>query len=83
MANQARIDHGVLEAEVPPPEKKSFKFKLTIFMICLICIVVAVDAVIVAATLPAITVALSGSSLEALWVGTSYLLAHTVSTFLS
>ncbi|KFX86992.1 hypothetical protein V490_08662 [Pseudogymnoascus sp. VKM F-3557] len=78
MVNQARIDHGVLEAEVPPPEKKSFKFKVTIFMICLICIVVAMDAVIVAATLPAITVALSGSSLEAFWVGTSYLLAQTV-----
>ncbi|KFX94247.1 hypothetical protein O988_06403 [Pseudogymnoascus sp. VKM F-3808] len=52
MANQARIDHGVLEAEVPPAEKKSFKFKLTIFMIW--------------------------SSLEAFWVGTSYLLAQAV-----
>jgi predicted tellurium resistance membrane protein TerC len=60
-------------------EKKSFKFKLTVFMICLISVVVAMDSVIVASTLPAITVALKGTSLEAFWVGTSYLLAQTVS----
>jgi hypothetical protein len=60
--------------------KKSFKFKLSIFMICLTSVVVAMDAVIVAATLPAITVSLKGSSLKAFWVGTSYLLAQTVSS---
>lgn len=87
VATHTGSDHGVPEADgnrhdpVPPPVKKSFKFKLTIFMLCLVCIVVAMDAVIVAATLPAITVALSGSSLEAFWVGTSYLLAQTVSPF--
>jgi MFS family permease len=60
-------------------EKKSFKFKLTVFMVCLVSVVVAMDSVIVASTLPAITVALKGTSLEAFWVGTSYLLAQTVS----
>ena len=58
--------------------KKPFKFKVTIFMLCLISVVVAMDSVIVAATLPAITVSLKGNSLEAFWVGTSYLLAQTV-----
>lgn len=58
--------------------KKPFKFKLSVFMICLVSVVVAMDAVIVASTLPAITVSLKGSSLEAFWVGTSYLLAQTV-----
>jgi MFS family permease len=62
--------------------KKPFKFKVTIFMLCLISVVVAMDSVIVAATLPAITVSLKGTSLEAFWVGTSYLLAQTVSFFL-
>ena len=65
-----------VKAEVP---KKSFKFKVTVFMICLVSVVVAMDSVIVAATLPAIAVALKGTSLEAFWVGTSYLLAQTVS----
>jgi hypothetical protein len=59
--------------------KKSFKFKLTVFMLCMTSVVVAMDSVVVAATLPAITVALKGESLEAFWVGTSYLLSQTVS----
>ena len=62
-----------------PERKESLKFKLTVLMICTISVVVAMDAVIVAATLPAIAVALKGMSLEAFWVGTSYLLAQTVS----
>jgi hypothetical protein len=60
--------------------KKSFKFKLTIFMLCISSVVVSMDSVIVAASLPAITVALKGESLEAFWVGTSYLLSQIVST---
>jgi hypothetical protein len=61
-------------------EKKSFKFKVTIFMLCLVSVVVSMDSVIVAATLPAIIVALKSGSLEGFWVGTSYLLAQTVRT---
>jgi len=70
------------EPQDEPPveaEKKPFKFKLTVFMLCLMSVVVAMDSVIVAASLPAITVALKGSTLEAFWVGTSYLLAQTAS----
>ena len=59
-------------------EKKSFKFKVTIFMLCLVSVVVSMDSVIVAATLPAIIAALKSGSLEGFWVGTSYLLAQTV-----
>lgn len=59
--------------------KKPFKFKVTVFMLCLISVVVAMDSVIVAASLEAMTVSLRGTSLEAFWVGTSYLLAQTVS----
>jgi len=62
--------------------KKSFKFKVTVFTLCLISVVVAMDSVIVASTLPAITLALKGTSLKAFWVGTSYLLAQTVSILL-
>ncbi|KAL6831520.1 MFS general substrate transporter [Trichoderma sp. SZMC 28015] len=59
-------------------QKKSFKFKVTVFMLCLTSVSVAMDSVIVAATLAAITSSLKGNSLEAFWVGTSYLLAQTV-----
>ena len=59
--------------------KKSFKFKLTVFMLCLTSVAVAMDSVIVASSLAAITVDLKGESLEAFWVGTSYLLSQTVS----
>jgi hypothetical protein len=58
--------------------KKSVKFKITIFLLCFVSVVVAMDSVIVAAALPAITVSLKGQSLEAFWIGTSYLLAQTV-----
>ena len=60
------------------PEKKSTKFKLSVLMLSIVIFVVAMDSVIVAAALPAIATALHGSSLEAFWVGTSYLLAQTV-----
>ncbi|KAK4082698.1 uncharacterized protein Triagg1_1588 [Trichoderma aggressivum f. europaeum] len=59
-------------------QKKSFKFKVTVFMLCVTSVSVAMDSVIVAATLAAITSSLKGNSLEAFWVGTSYLLAQTV-----
>lgn len=66
-------------SSVPIPQaKKSFRFKMTVFMTCTISVVVAMDSVIVAAALPAITVSLDGTSLKAFWVGTSYLLAQTV-----
>lgn len=60
-------------------QKKSANFKITIFMLCFVSVVVAMDSVIVAAALPAITVSLKGNTLEAFWIGTSYLLAQTVS----
>ena len=59
-------------------QTKLFKFKVTIFMPCLISVVAAMDSVIVAASLPAMTVALKGNTVEAFWVGISYLLAQTV-----
>ena len=65
-------------AESNIPEKKSAKFKLSVLMLSIVIFVVAMDSVIVAAALPAIAAALHGSSLEAFWVGTSYLLAQTV-----
>ena len=65
-------------AHLIQPEKKSAKFKLSVLMLSLVIFVVAMDSVIVAAALPAIAASLNGSSLEAFWVGTSYLLAQTV-----
>lgn len=59
--------------------KKPFKFKVTVFMLCLISVVVAMDSVIVAATLPAIAVSLKGTSLEAFcrcWGSSNFLFKH-------
>lgn len=86
MATRTPSDQGTCmnkEADVPQDgtvmtEKKSFKFKVTVFMLCTISVVVAMDSVIVAASLPAMAVALKGTSVETFWVGTSYLLAQTV-----
>jgi hypothetical protein len=77
------IANDTVEKEEPAGDsrnvlKKPFKFKLTVFMLCMTSVIVAMDSVIVAATLPAITIALKGESLEAFWVGTSYLLSQTV-----
>ncbi|KKO98103.1 major facilitator superfamily transporter [Trichoderma harzianum] len=71
-------DEGEAQDETAQEQKKSFKFKVTVFMLCLTSVSVAMDSVIVAATLAAITSSLKGNSLEAFWVGTSYLLAQTV-----
>lgn len=69
---------GLPQEEPVQSNGKSYKFKLTVFMLCTISVVVAMDSVIVAASLPAMTVALKGTSVEAFWVGTSYLLAQTI-----
>ncbi|KAJ4863499.1 major facilitator superfamily domain-containing protein [Trichoderma breve] len=73
--NSATDEESQMEVQ---EQKKSFKFKVTVFMLCLTSVSVAMDSVIVAATLAAITSSLKGNSLEAFWVGTSYLLAQTV-----
>lgn len=73
--DQETLDHL---SESLTPQKKSFKFIMTVVMLCTTSVIVAMDSVIVAASLPAITVSLEGSSLEAFWIGTSYLLAQTV-----
>ncbi|KAH7303205.1 major facilitator superfamily domain-containing protein [Stachybotrys elegans] len=73
--------HGGAAAEVPEDEKtrpKSLKFKLTVFFLCTVAIVGAMDAVIVGACLAAIAADLESTSIEAFWVGTSFLLAQTV-----
>jgi hypothetical protein len=78
IANDSLEKGETRDAPVDAP-RKSFKFKITIFMLCLSSVVVSMDSVIVAAALPAITVALKGGTLEAFWVGTFYLLSQTVS----
>lgn len=76
--SDANTQNDIVQEPVIPP-KKSFRFKVTIFMLCLVASVVALDSVIVAACLPAIAISLNGGSVEVFWVGTSYLLAQTVS----
>lgn len=63
---------------VAPKPKKSFRFKLTITFLCVVSLVASIDAVIVAACLAAIAEDLGGDSLKTFWVGTSFLLAQTV-----
>lgn len=64
------------EEETSQP--KTLRFKLTVFFLCTVTVVGAMDAVIVAASLQAIAEDLKSSSVESFWVGTSFLLAQTV-----
>lgn len=76
--SDTNTQNDIIQEPVAPP-KKSLKFKITLFMLCIAASVVALDSVIVAACLPAIATSLNGGSVEVFWVGTSYLLAQTVS----
>lgn len=64
------------EEETSQP--KTLRFKLAVFFLCTVTVVGAMDAVIVAASLQAIAEDLKSSSVESFWVGTSFLLAQTV-----
>lgn len=79
-ADEALATSSGLEspAEEEKPQPKSLRFKLTVFFLCAVTVVGAMDAVIVAACLQAIAEDLKSSSVESFWVGTSFLLAQTV-----
>lgn len=66
------------EEEEGEKKPKSLKFKLTVFFLCTVSVVGAMDAVIVGACLAAIASDLNSTSIESFWVGTSFLLAQTV-----
>ena len=57
---------------------KSGRFWIAFFTLNLTAFISALDAVIIAAALPAITSELGGSSNQAFWSGTAFLLAATV-----
>jgi MFS family permease len=78
-------DPSIFETEIssttptpPPRPRKSIQFKLTVFFLCLISVIAAMDAVIVGACLSAISSSLECTSVQAFWIGTSFLLAQTV-----
>lgn len=68
----------------PTPRKKnvfagkSGRFWIAFSMLNLTAFISALDAVIIAAALPAITSELKGTSNQAFWSGTSFLLASTI-----
>lgn len=57
---------------------KSGRFWIAFFMLNLTAFISALDAVIIAAALPVITAELGGSSNQAFWSGTGFLLAATI-----
>jgi hypothetical protein len=57
---------------------KSGRFWIAFSMLTLTAFISALDAVIIAAALPAITAELKGTSNQAFWSGTSFLLASTI-----
>ena len=61
-----------------PYSGKSKRFWTAYLTLNLTAFISALDAVIVAAALPAITAELGGSSNQAFWSGTSFLLAATI-----
>ncbi|KAI0007586.1 MFS general substrate transporter [Xylariaceae sp. FL0662B] len=72
------MDPEISSSEEEEKKPKSLRFKLTVFFLCAVTVVGAMDAVIVAACLQAIAADLDSSSVESFWVGTSFLLAQTV-----
>ncbi|KAK9322008.1 major facilitator superfamily domain-containing protein [Lipomyces orientalis] len=72
------IVNDAAEASQPAEVKKSGLFYLTVLMLCLVSIVASMDSVIVAATLPSIVENLKGTTTEAFWCGTGFLLAQSV-----
>lgn len=81
MGDQEKI---IQESPVPAPRKKNIfagksgRFWMAFSMLNLTAFISALDAVIIAAALPAITAELKGSSNQAFWSGTSFLLAATI-----
>ncbi|KAI9038312.1 MFS general substrate transporter [Aspergillus affinis] len=69
---------GDVELEAEPPRPKSLKFKLTVQFLAIVTLIASMDAVIVGSCLVAIAEDLQSSSVESFWVGTSFLLAQTV-----
>lgn len=72
---------SILDSGLPAistSSRKSLRFKLTVFFLCLISVIAAMDAVIVGACLSAISTSLNSTSAQSFWVGTSFLLAQTV-----
>jgi MFS family permease len=93
MSNSNRSSASVIEdekqrsqspAESSEPHKKNFwagksgRFWAAFSMLNLTAFISALDAVIIAAALPAITADLGGSSNQAFWSGTAFLLAATI-----
>ncbi|KAM7200602.1 MFS general substrate transporter [Rhypophila sp. PSN 637] len=72
------MDVTTSESELEEQQPKSLRFKLTVLFLCLVTVVGAMDAVIVAACLQAIAADLHSTSVESFWVGTSFLLSQTV-----
>jgi fucose permease len=81
---KASLDKDIsVEPEIDPlvekdNQPKSLRFKMTVFFLCVVTLVAAMDAVIVGACLAAIAEDLNSSSVESFWVGTSFLLGQTV-----
>ncbi|RMZ85099.1 hypothetical protein DV738_g70, partial [Chaetothyriales sp. CBS 135597] len=61
-----------------PEWKPSRRFLLAMLSLCILTLMVALDATSLSVALPVITQRLNGSAIEAFWSGTSFLLASTV-----
>lgn len=83
---KALIATAITEENEAPPESdlsdeknpKSLQFKLTVFFLCAVSFIASLDAVIVGACLASIAQDIGGTSNESFWIGTSFLLAQTV-----
>jgi hypothetical protein len=84
LSSPAMDDEKSLTPQPAKPRKKNIwsgksgRFWIAFFTLNLTAFISALDAVIIAAALPAITSELGGSSNQAFWSGTAFLLAATV-----
>ncbi|KAK5080775.1 hypothetical protein LTR05_008480 [Lithohypha guttulata] len=68
----------VSEHDDPPTWKPKMRERMIMITMAISSLVVALDATILVPVLPTLAVELNGSSAQAFWTGTSYLLAHSV-----
>ncbi|CZR64825.1 related to putative multidrug transporter [Phialocephala subalpina] len=79
------IDANSLKISTPKPSPIDARFRLSFALLCIINLVCAIDATILAVVLPTIATLLHGTAIQAFWTSTSFLLTSTIfiPTFIS
>ncbi|KUJ16470.1 MFS general substrate transporter [Mollisia scopiformis] len=78
MDTKKESDNDLIKDIIPKPTPIDLRFKLAFALLCIVNLVCALDATILAVALPTIATALHGTAIQAFWTGTSFLLTSTI-----